>query len=88
MQTVHRLPGIVTTDHEFSVPLDYTQQTGEQLRVFVRAVVAVGKQDADLPWLLFLQGGPGFPLRRYVCRTSVLRTHRPDHPGHKTMGHK
>lgn len=64
MQTVHQLPGIITTDHEFSVPLDYTQQTGEQIRVFAREVVAVGKQDADLPWLLFLQGGPGFPAPR------------------------
>lgn len=64
MQTAHRLPGIITTDHEFSVPLDYTQQTGDQIRIFAREVVAVGKQDADLPWLLFLQGGPGFPSPR------------------------
>ena len=64
MNALHRLPGLITTDHEFSVPLDYAQQTGEQIRVFAREVVAIGKQDADLPWLLFLQGGPGFPSPR------------------------
>lgn len=69
----HHLPGIVTTDHEFSVPLDYTQQTGEQIRVFVREVVAVGKQDADLPWLLFLQGGPGFPSPRPEQRSGWIK---------------
>ena len=64
MQAVHHLPGIITTDHHFSVPLDYTGSTQEHINVFAREVVAVGKQDTVLPWLLFLQGGPGFPSPR------------------------
>jgi pimeloyl-ACP methyl ester carboxylesterase len=56
----HHLPGLVLTDHEFTVPLDHARPEGEQITVFAREVVAPGKEDADLPWLVFLQGGPGF----------------------------
>ena len=55
----HRLPGLVLTGHEFTLPLDYTNPSGEQIRVFARAVVAPDKVAADLPWLVFFQGGPG-----------------------------
>jgi pimeloyl-ACP methyl ester carboxylesterase len=58
--TTHRLPGLVLTDHEFTVPLDHARPGGEQITVFAREAVAPGKEDADLPWLVFLQGGPGF----------------------------
>ena len=61
MRTVtHRIPGLILTDHEFTVPLDYARPDGEQITVFAREVVAPGKEDADLPWLVFFQGGPGF----------------------------
>jgi pimeloyl-ACP methyl ester carboxylesterase len=55
----HRLPGLVLTDHEFSVPLDHSHPAGEQIIIFAREAVAPGTQQADLPWLVFLQGGPG-----------------------------
>ena len=58
----HRLPGLVLTDHQVEVPLDHADPGGEQLTVFAREVVAPRKRDQDLPWLLFLQGGPGAPL--------------------------
>ncbi len=64
MEAVHHLPGIITTGHHFSVPLDYSGSTQEHINVFAREVVAVGKHKTDLPWLLFLQGGPGFPSPR------------------------
>jgi len=54
-----RLPGLVLTDHEFAVPLDHSQPAGEQITVYGREVVAARKEAAELPWLLFLQGGPG-----------------------------
>jgi len=56
----HRLPGLVLTDHEFTVPLDHARPDGEQITVFAREVVAPDQEDANLPWLVFLQGGPGF----------------------------
>ncbi len=55
----HRPPGLVLTEHEFRVPLDHAAPDGESITVFAREVVATGKAGADLPWLVFFQGGPG-----------------------------
>jgi pimeloyl-ACP methyl ester carboxylesterase len=54
-----RQPGIVLTDHVFTVPLDHGDPGGPAIEVFAREVAAAGRTDADLPWLVFLQGGPG-----------------------------
>ena len=70
--TSFRQPGTVLTDHVFAVPLDHGRPDGEQIEVFAREVVAAGKADADLPWLLFLQGGPGFGAPRPAGRESWL----------------
>ena len=69
----HRLPGLVLTDHEFTVPLDHARPDGEQITVFAREVVAPDQEDASLPWLLFLQGGPGFESPRPDGRTGWLK---------------
>jgi pimeloyl-ACP methyl ester carboxylesterase len=55
----HRLPGLILTDHDFRVPLDHNRPAGEQIVLFAREAVAPGKAHVDLPWLVFLQGGPG-----------------------------
>ena len=68
----YRQPGTVLTDHVFAVPLDHSRPDGEQIEVFAREVVAAGKADAELPWLLFLQGGPGFAAHRPAGRESWL----------------
>jgi pimeloyl-ACP methyl ester carboxylesterase len=60
MSITHRVPGLILTDHEFQVPIDYSQPDGARLTVFVREVVALDKAQANLPWLVFFQGGPGF----------------------------
>jgi pimeloyl-ACP methyl ester carboxylesterase len=70
--TSFRHPGTVLTDHLFAVPLDHNQPDGEQIEIFAREVVAVGKADANLPWLVFLQGGPGFGAPRPEGRESWL----------------
>ncbi len=70
--TSFRHPGTVLTDRFFSVPLDHQRPDGEQIEVFAREVVAADKADADLPWLLFLQGGPGFGAPRPKGRESWL----------------
>ncbi|WBQ02954.1 alpha/beta fold hydrolase [Kribbella sp. CA-293567] len=54
-----RLPGLVVTDHVFTVPLDHSQPGGPTIEVLAREAVASAKVDADLPWLVYLQGGPG-----------------------------
>lgn len=55
-----RQPGLRVTEHTLKVPLDHAQPAGEQIEVFARAVVLAEKADSPQPWLLFLQGGPGF----------------------------
>jgi pimeloyl-ACP methyl ester carboxylesterase len=60
----HRIPGLVLTDHRFDVPLDYAQPDGDTISVFAREVQAAGETRSDLPWIVFLQGGPGFPSPR------------------------
>jgi pimeloyl-ACP methyl ester carboxylesterase len=68
--TSFRHPGTVLTDHTFRVPLDYGRPDGEQIEIFAREVVAADKasQAATLPWLLFLQGGPGNRSPRPIGR--------------------
>jgi pimeloyl-ACP methyl ester carboxylesterase len=69
----HRLPGIVLTDHEFNVPLDYTRPRGETISVFAREAVAGDKEKSDLPWLVFFQGGPGVEAPRPEDRSGWLK---------------
>jgi pimeloyl-ACP methyl ester carboxylesterase len=68
----YRRPGLVCTDHTIAVPLDHDDPGGEQIIVFAREVVAPGKERADLPWLLFLQGGPGGKAARPVTTSGWL----------------
>ncbi len=64
-----RQPGTVFTDHFFEVPLDHAAPDGEQITVFAREMVAVEHSGREnLPWLLYLQGGPGRPSPRPVSR--------------------
>ena len=60
----YRQTGTVLTDHTFAVPLDHDRPGGERIEVFAREVVAADRAPAGLPWLVFLQGGPGFGAPR------------------------
>ncbi|MDQ0792349.1 alpha/beta fold hydrolase [Streptomyces sp. B1I3] len=61
-----RHPGLVLTDRRFTVPLDHADPDGEKIEIFGREAVASAKVDEDLPWLLYLEGGPGFGARRFI----------------------
>src|SRR5690242_1942401 len=75
-----RLPGFVTREHVVAVPLDHRSPDGPTIDVFARELVDPGKRDDELPYLLFLQGGPGGKSPRPVDRSAwidvALRTHR------------
>ncbi|XP_024989423.1 uncharacterized protein LOC112523959 [Cynara cardunculus var. scolymus] len=60
----YSVPELRLRDHRFTVPLDYSLSESPKISVFAREVVAVGKEDQSLPYLLFLQGGPGFESPR------------------------
>ncbi|MFI5617092.1 alpha/beta fold hydrolase [Streptomyces sp. NPDC051567] len=68
----YRQPGVVLTDHRFTVPLDHGRPDGEQIELYAREVVAAGKDPETLPWLLYLEGGPGFGARRFIGRQAWL----------------
>ena len=56
----HRLPGIVLKELSWKVPLDHNNYDSDEITVFAREAVAPENESKDMPWLLFLQGGPGF----------------------------
>ncbi|MGC9494625.1 alpha/beta fold hydrolase [Vibrio genomosp. F10] len=50
--------------HTFLLPLNYQETESEQIQVFARELVDLAKVHQDLPWLVYFQGGPGFPSPR------------------------
>jgi pimeloyl-ACP methyl ester carboxylesterase len=58
---------------EFEIPVDHARPHGDRLVVFARGVVAPEKEHAGLPWLVFLQGGPGYPSPRPADQSGWLK---------------
>ncbi|WP_433306311.1 alpha/beta fold hydrolase [Actinoplanes sp. CA-030573] len=73
-------PGLRFTDHTVTVPLDHVRPDDGTIEVFAREVVAADRAGEDLPWLLYLQGGPGGKSPRPVRAESwighAVKTHR------------
>ncbi|MFJ4781837.1 alpha/beta fold hydrolase [Streptomyces sp. NPDC088794] len=72
MTATYRQPGVVLTDRRFTVPLDHDDPAGETIELYAREVVGSDKAHQNLPWLLYLQGGPGFGANRFVGRQAWL----------------
>lgn len=49
--------GLHVQDHRFTAPLDHAHPEGPSITLFARELS--DPEGSDLPWLLFLQGGPG-----------------------------
>jgi len=62
MSVTYRVPGAILTEREHIVPVDHGASDGRTITVFTREVAAV--DGAERPYLLFLQGGPGFEATR------------------------
>lgn len=60
--STYRAPGVVLTEREHLVPLDHLAPEGERIVVFTREVAAPDGEDR--PYLVFLQGGPGYEATR------------------------
>jgi pimeloyl-ACP methyl ester carboxylesterase len=54
--------GLVVREHEFSLPLDHSDPGGASITVFAREVA--DPDGTERPFLVFLQGGPGFEAAR------------------------
>jgi pimeloyl-ACP methyl ester carboxylesterase len=65
---VARIPGLVLSEHEFSVPLDHDVPEGERITVFAREVAE--PDGLDRPFLVYLEGGPGHEAPRPTRRPS------------------
>ncbi|TKJ18944.1 alpha/beta fold hydrolase [Blastococcus sp. CCUG 61487] len=59
MDERYEIPGALVRDRTVAVPLHWSDDDGPAIEVFVRELVRPDQRDADLPLLLFLQGGPG-----------------------------
>ena len=57
-QITESLPGLVLNKCLFELPLDYANPERKTV-VFARIVTAAGNEKADLPYMVFFQGGPG-----------------------------
>lgn len=56
------LPGLHLTEHIIEVPLDHNNPADNRhINIFARVVRANKPNTATLPYILYLQGGPGFP---------------------------
>jgi pimeloyl-ACP methyl ester carboxylesterase len=62
MTVTYRAPGLVVTEREHTVPLDHAQSNGPTITVFTREIA--DPDGRDKPYLVFLQGGPGFEAPR------------------------
>ena len=71
-QATHSLPGLLLTHREFELPLDYADP-GRTIRVFVREVVAPGKEKLELPCVIFFQGGPGSGSPRPMTNSGWIK---------------
>ncbi|MFL5679287.1 MAG: alpha/beta fold hydrolase [Chloroflexota bacterium] len=62
MATTYEVPGAVFIEREHAVPLDHAHPDGPAITVFTREVAS--PDGRDRPYLVFLQGGPGFEATR------------------------
>jgi hypothetical protein len=62
MRNTYSIPGAVVTEREHNVPLVHGNPVRGSISVFAREVAA--PDGLDRPYLVFLQGGPGFEALR------------------------
>jgi len=62
MTVTYHVPGAIFTERDHDVPLDHATRKGPRISVFTREVAA--PDGAERPYLVFLQGGPGFEAAR------------------------
>ena len=76
----YRIPGLELIDHHFELPLDHGLPDGRKITVFAREVRDLDPARRDKPFLLFLQGGPGFraplPIKKDGWLKRALREFR------------
>ncbi|KAL7901388.1 Alpha/Beta hydrolase protein [Trichoderma sp. SZMC 28014] len=94
----HIIPGqLLVTEHFFQVPLDYSNPSSGSITLFGRSatkhetpIVPPDEAPAPKPWLVFLEGGPGFgnrePQDHPLTRTAVSHGYQVLYLDHRGVG--
>jgi len=61
--STHQHPGLIVKGHRFDVPLNHDQPKGQTISVFARELLPADKPNSNAPYIVYLQGGPGFECR-------------------------
>lgn len=70
-----QIPGLKVIDHSFEVPLDHFDAADDTtIKIFVRELSSFTKSYRALPFLLYLQGGPGFEANRPTEASGWLKS--------------
>eukprot|EP00210_Caulerpa_lentillifera_P005956 g5691.t1 len=73
---MYKVPGYSVWDHTFQVPLDWNNEVSSErsISIFAREVISSNKSNSQMPYLLYLQGGPGFAATLPIDAGSWLRS--------------
>jgi pimeloyl-ACP methyl ester carboxylesterase len=67
-----RIPDLTFVEHELSVPLDHRGARAEELTLFARELIGPQRGADQLPYLVYLQGGPGFESPRETAAPGMF----------------
>ena len=65
--------GMTISEHDFIVPLSYNDPDGENISIFAREIYSSRSLAADLPYLVFFQGGPGYESPRPITNSGWIK---------------
>ncbi|MAA79204.1 MAG: alpha/beta hydrolase [Deltaproteobacteria bacterium] len=77
--STHKSPGLIVKGHQFEVPLNHEQPDGTTIHVFARELCASDNADRQAPFIVYLQGGPGFECRPPLTRSGWIKTALKNH---------
>ena len=71
-QFIDHIPGLVLKNCMFELPVDYANPD-KKTSVFARIVSDAVKENSDLPYMVFFQGGPGSGSPRPMANTGWIK---------------
>ncbi|KAK9837535.1 hypothetical protein WJX84_012436 [Apatococcus fuscideae] len=67
------VPGLTLQEYSIKAPLDHHSENSQEIDIFFRVVEGTSKLHCKQPFLLYLQGGPGFEAPRPTEASGWLR---------------
>mgnify|MGYP000730011573 CR=1 FL=1 len=69
----YKYSGMIITDYNFMVPLDYENKNSEKISIFAREVLREENENKPIPYLIFFQGGPGYESPRPITDSGWIK---------------